>query len=77
MPTAEEVAILLAYEFLKKGNYSAAAGPVQMPELAEMAPATSRLERNYSSAVMRGSAGSRFRPSDVRPGSMMPKFTFT
>jgi hypothetical protein len=42
MPTAEEVAILLAYEFLRKGNYSAAAGPIQMPELVEMAPATAR-----------------------------------
>src|SRR5271156_2227852 len=44
MPTAEEVAIFLAYEFLKRGNYSAAAGPVQMSDLSEIAPAATRAE---------------------------------
>jgi hypothetical protein len=44
MPTAEEVAGMLAYEFLKRGNYAASAGPVQMPELAGVAPAAARHE---------------------------------
>jgi hypothetical protein len=44
MPTAEEVASMLTYEFLKRGNYAASAGPVQMPELAEVAPASARQE---------------------------------
>ncbi len=44
MPTAREVAILLAYELLKRGNYSAAAGPVQMSELADVTPAAARIE---------------------------------
>ncbi len=33
MPTAEEVATILAYEFLRKGNFSAATGPVEVPQL--------------------------------------------
>jgi hypothetical protein len=39
MPSAEEVAIFLAYEFLKRGNYSASAGPVEVPVLAQAVPA--------------------------------------
>jgi hypothetical protein len=40
MPTAEEVAIGLACEFLRRGNYSASAGPVRLPEIAHgFAPA--------------------------------------
>jgi hypothetical protein len=39
MPTAEEVAVALAYEFLRRGNYTASAGPVQLPETAGVAPA--------------------------------------
>lgn len=34
MPTAEEVATFLAYEFLRRGNYSASIGPVEVPALA-------------------------------------------
>jgi hypothetical protein len=40
MPTEEEIAIGLVYEFLRRGNYSAAAGPVRLPEVAAgVAPA--------------------------------------
>jgi hypothetical protein len=34
MPTADEVARLFAYEFLKQGNYTAATGPIEVPALA-------------------------------------------
>ena|SRR5437667_3461712 len=57
MPTAEEVAILLAYEFLKRGNYSAAAGPVQIPELAGVAPAAARVESEELFTSSDGFAG--------------------
>jgi hypothetical protein len=39
MPTAEEVATALAYEFLRRGNYSASKGPVEVPELAQVVAA--------------------------------------
>jgi hypothetical protein len=35
MATAEEVATVLAYEFLRHGNFSAATGPVEVPQLAQ------------------------------------------
>jgi hypothetical protein len=34
MASAEEIATLLAYEFLRTGRYSASTGPVEMPSLA-------------------------------------------
>jgi hypothetical protein len=37
LPNAEQVATALAYEFLKKGNYSASSGPVEVPRLLEVA----------------------------------------
>jgi hypothetical protein len=39
MPSAEEVATSLAYEFLKQGNYSASVGPIEVPALAQAAAA--------------------------------------
>jgi hypothetical protein len=39
MPTAEEVATFLAYEFLKRGNYTSSVGPIEVPELAAAAAA--------------------------------------
>ena len=36
MPTAEEVANILAYEFLRRGNFSAATGPMEVPHLAQL-----------------------------------------
>jgi len=45
MPTAEEVATFLAYELLRRGNYSASAGPVEVPALAEAMPAGHTEER--------------------------------
>jgi hypothetical protein len=48
MPTAEEVATFLAYEFLKRGNYSASAGPVEVAVLAQALPAAAEQEeREY------------------------------
>jgi hypothetical protein len=40
MPTAEEVATGLAYEFLKQGNYSASVGPIEVPALVQGAAAS-------------------------------------
>ena len=57
MPTAEEVAIGLAYEFLRRGNYSASAGPVQLPRLAGVAPAAAR-ERSDEFFETTGAFGS-------------------
>lgn len=37
MPTAEEIATVLAYEFLREGRYSASVGPIDVPALAEAA----------------------------------------
>jgi len=34
MATAEQVATVLAYEFLRRGNFSAASGPVEVLQLA-------------------------------------------
>jgi hypothetical protein len=39
MPSAEEVAAMLSYEFLKEGRYTAASGPEVIPQLAEAAGA--------------------------------------
>jgi hypothetical protein len=39
MPDAEQVATALAYEFLRKGNYSASSGPVEVPHLRAAAVA--------------------------------------
>ena len=44
MPSAEQVATALAYEFLKKGNYSAASGPVEVPRLLRVAAVADVLE---------------------------------
>jgi hypothetical protein len=44
MPTAEEVANFLAYEFLKNGNYTASVGPVDVPDLAGAAAAAAKDE---------------------------------
>jgi hypothetical protein len=37
VPNAEQVATALAYEFLKKGNYSASSGPIEVPGLLQVA----------------------------------------
>lgn len=44
MPTAEEVANFLAYEFLRNGNYSAAIGPVEIPRLAQLGAAAADID---------------------------------
>jgi hypothetical protein len=44
MPTAEEVATFLAYEFLKHGNYTASVGPVDLHDLAGAAAAAAEDE---------------------------------
>jgi hypothetical protein len=44
MPTAEQVATFLAYEFLKEGRYSASVGPIEVPTLAEVVAAASEDE---------------------------------
>jgi hypothetical protein len=44
LPSAEQVATALAYEFLKKGNYSAASGPVEVPRLLRVAAVADVLE---------------------------------
>jgi hypothetical protein len=52
MPTAEEVATFLAYEFLKRGNYNASAGPVEVAVLAQAMPAAAEEEeREYFEGV--------------------------
>jgi hypothetical protein len=37
MPSAEELATGLAYEFLRQGNYSASVGPIAVPAGAHAA----------------------------------------
>jgi hypothetical protein len=44
MPTAQEVANFLAYEFLRNGNYTASVGPVDVPDLAGAAAAAAEDE---------------------------------
>jgi hypothetical protein len=77
MPTAEEVASMLAYEFLKRGNYAASAGPVQMPELAGVAPAAARHESEEFLTATEAFGGLRFSRSAARRASTIPKFTYT
>jgi hypothetical protein len=36
LPNAEQVATALSYEFLKRGNYSASSGPVEVPRLLQV-----------------------------------------
>jgi hypothetical protein len=37
LPNAEQVATALSYEFLRRGNYSASSGPVEVPRLLQVA----------------------------------------
>jgi hypothetical protein len=74
MATAEEVANRLAYEFLRNGNYSAAAGPVEVPSLAQIGAAIVRL-MNWCS-VVRLSQAWPCNPLGLRKALITPKSIF-
>jgi hypothetical protein len=72
MPTAEEVAFFLSYEFLKRGNYSAASGPVEVPALAR-AVAASDSENQLPDAPPVGFEGLHVQSVGMEEGVDDPK----
>jgi hypothetical protein len=72
MPSAEQVATILGFEFLRQGNFSAAAGPVLMP-LPERVSAVADDERGPALTYIEGFSGLSIQAVGYEEGVEEPK----
>jgi hypothetical protein len=56
MDSAEQVAAFLAYQFLRQGNYTAAVGPIEVPDLASAVAAADEGEEDVAMGYLRRAA---------------------